>query len=126
MCSLAMVWGMNYKDFWHCSWAEYFTYLRKYQLENEKRDNEFDYMAWWQGQYFAAALMSVYPLFNSIADHKKSPKYPYPSRPYSTQKPESQKDREKLQRTKSLIQEHNLIIGAKIKNKLRASGASSE
>ncbi len=119
MCSTALIWGMGYSQFWHCTWTEYFAYFRKYELEQDKQDHEFDYMAWWQGQYFAAALRSVYPLFNGLADPKKSPKYPYPEKPYSTIKPRTQEDEERLAKTSSLIQEHNLAIRAMLQKKQR-------
>lgn len=70
-----------------------------------------------QGYYFEAALMSVYPLFNGFADYRKSPKYPYPKQPYSAQKIRAEKDEEKLQRTSALIQEHNLMMRAKIQQR---------
>lgn len=118
MCSSAMVWGMGYEQFWHCSWTEYFAFYRKFQIEQKRRDYETDFAVWWQGKYFMDALKSVYPLYNSLADPKKSPKYPYPKQPYLQQeKKRSKEDTEKLQRTQSLIEEHNLIIRAKLQQK---------
>lgn len=123
MCSAAMSWGMGYAQFWRCSWTEYFAYWRKFQLEAERRDREFDYMAWWIGCYSGAALRSVYPLYNSLADPKKSPKYPYPKKPYLDQETKSPKqkeeDRQKLEQTTNLIQEHNLMIRAMLEKKQR-------
>lgn len=114
MCSEAMIWGMPYESFWHCSWTEYCAYRRKFQLESRKRSIEADEFAWWQGRYFAEALISVYPFFNGFADAKKSPKFPYPKSPHLAQETRTEEDKEKLQRTTTLIQEHNLMMRAKI------------
>lgn len=107
-----MACGMPYRDFWKCSWTEYFAYLRAFQISSERMAMEADSIAWWQGHYTAAAMMSVYPLFNGLADPRKSPKYPYPRQPLSTEKRRTEEEREKFSETVSAIQAHNLRMRA--------------
>jgi len=112
---------MSYRDFWRGSWREYFAYLRAYAISEERRVREADSFAWWQGQYIAAAMMSIYPLFNGLADPKKSPKYPYPKKPWSAEKARTEEEREKLNEVSSQIQEHNLIIRAMVEKSAKKS-----
>lgn len=116
MCSEAMVWGMTDDKFWHCSWATYFCYMRKYQIELNNVCKKFDVQSWIQGKYVRDALLDVYYMFNGLVDVKKAKKYPYPTSPNfeNEKKPKSSKSRKKKDNKYLLaIQEHNLMIQAK-------------
>lgn len=119
-----MTWGMPYDRFWHSTWTEYFTYLRKARIEQEQKAEMLDDMAWMNGIYTGEAVKSLYQLINPLVG--KHPKiYPYPKIPLLKKEQLSERDKEKKMRAEAAIREHNLLIRAKLSNK-RASGAPSE
>lgn len=103
--------------FWHGNMDTFWHYKRKSEIEQENKGNNEDTFAWLQGCYFRDALTSVYHMLNPMVE-KSSPKYPYPKRPYNYEAELDEASAEKLERTKSLINAHNLELTIKV-NKLK-------
>lgn len=116
MCSSAMSWGMTYERFWHCKWSEFFAYMRKHQIEEEREAEWQDVITWQQGQYILEALLSVYPLFNSMIDAKKlKEKHEYPKKPYSQvakAKKKMEAEGRSVESIAERIRKHNAEIAA--------------
>lgn len=73
---------MPYDLFWHGDFDAFHHYMRKAQIEAEKRQEELDVECWLAGQYTRMALESVYHMFNAWAGRNVK-KFPYPKEPIS-------------------------------------------
>lgn len=79
-CAYALLWGMPYDLFWHGEFDAFRHYMKKAQLEEEKRLDFMDSACWLAGCYTKMALESVYHLFNAWAG-RKAQKGKYPKEP---------------------------------------------
>lgn len=111
MCSHALIWGMSYNQFWSCKWGEFFSYRRKYEIEQEMKAELLDTKSWQQAVYISLVLQDVFPLFNPMVDHKKKIKPKFPKQPYlQIEKSKRKKKSQPEIGLEERIQKHNMEI----------------
>lgn len=113
--------GMTTDEYWHgdptlCKAFRKADLIRQERMNNEK---------WLQGAYIYEALCAASPLMNAMS--KRGKPFPYPKKPYESQKPQSKKSRVEIEKEEAQVQKDKFLaqmsmINAKFERQAKKEG----